>query len=45
MLIAAGYLRRGRAIADVARATGLSIAEVTSIALRLHSADVAREAG
>jgi hypothetical protein len=39
MLVAAGRLRRGQDAADVARATGLTEAEVIAIAHRLARAD------
>lgn len=38
-LIAAGRLRKGQAVDVIARATGLSVAEVTAIAHRLARAD------
>lgn len=40
MLIAAGRLRRGQDVAAIARATGLTVAEVDAIAGRLARADL-----
>jgi hypothetical protein len=39
MLIAAGRLRKGQDVDAIARATGLSVAEVDAIAGRLERAD------
>lgn len=39
MLVAAGRLRRGQSVENVARATGLSIGEVWKIAERLAAVD------
>ena len=44
MLIAAGYLRRGRSVEDVIALTGLRAFEVRAIIARLAVADAKRSA-